>query len=265
LTKKANGDVFVNQAQVVTPNIDGGNGIVHVLDAVVVPFETVADVAIDNGFSTLVTAVVTAELLPALTNPLATLTVFAPTNAAFDAAALALGTDLAGILALPNLADVLLYHVVGSEALAASLTDGQLITTLQGTDVIVDLVNPNVFINQAQVVTADIDGGNGVVHVINAVLLPEGVSINEVTSIENLTVYPNPAAEFVTLSYTASANENVSYRMTDLSGKSVIVRDLGIRNGAQIENIDLSNVASGMYILEITSGTKRSVQKVSVK
>ena len=265
LTKKANGDVFVNQAQVVTPNIDGGNGIVHVLDAVIVPFETVADVAIDNGFSTLVTAVVTAELLPALTNPLATLTVFAPTNAAFDAAATALGTDLAGILALPNLADVLLYHVVGSEALAASLTDGQLITTLQGTDVIVDLVNPNVFINQAQVVTADIDGGNGVVHVINAVLLPEGVSINEVTSIENLTVYPNPASEFVTLSYTASANENVSYRMTDLSGKSVIVRDLGIRNGAQIENIDLSNVASGMYILEITSGTKRSVQKVSVK
>ncbi len=265
LTKKANGDVFVNQAQVVTPNIDGGNGIVHVLNAVVVPFETVADVAIDNGFSTLVTAVVTAELLPALTNPLASLTVFAPTNAAFDAAALALGTDLAGILALPNLADILLYHVVGSEALAASLADGQLITTLQGTDVIVDLVNPNVFINQAQVVTADIDGGNGVVHVINAVLLPEGVSINEVTSIENLSVYPNPASEFVTLSYTASANENVSYRMTDLSGKSVIVSDLGIRNGAQIENIDLSNVASGMYILEITSGTKRSVQKVSVK
>jgi UDP-N-acetylglucosamine 2-epimerase (non-hydrolysing) len=80
LTKKANGDVFVNQAQVVTPNIDGGNGIVHVLNAVVVPFETVVDVALDNGFTSLATAVVTAELLPALTNPLATLTVFAPTN-----------------------------------------------------------------------------------------------------------------------------------------------------------------------------------------
>ena len=265
LTKKANGDVFVNQAQVVTPDIDGGNGIVHVLDAVVVPFETVVDVAIDNGFTTLTTAVVTAELLPALSNPLGTFTVFAPTNEAFASAATALGTDLNGLLALPNLADVLLYHVVGSEALSTSLTDGQLITTLQGTDVEVNIEGMNVFINESQVTLADVDAQNGVVHVINAVLLPEGVSINEITSIENLSVYPNPASEFVTVSYTATASEAVSYRMTDLSGKSVIARDLGVRNGAQIENIDLSNVASGMYILEITSGTKRSVQKVSVK
>jgi len=235
------------------------------LNGVVVPFETVVDVAIDNGFTTLTTAVVTAELLPALMNPLGTFTVFAPTNAAFDAAATALGTDLAGILALPNLADILLYHVVGSEALAASLTDGQLITTLQGTDVIVDLVTPNVFINQAQVLIADLDGGNGVVHAINGVLLPASVSINEITSIENLNVYPNPATDVVSISYSTVGNENVSYRMTDLSGKSVIVRDLGVRNGSQIENIDLSNLASGMYILEIAAGNKRSVQKVSVK
>jgi transforming growth factor-beta-induced protein len=265
LTKKANGDVFVNQAQVTTADIDGGNGIVHVLNGVVVPFETVVDVAIDNGFTTLTTAVVTAELLPALSNPLGTFTVFAPTNEAFSNAATALGTDLNGLLALPNLADVLLYHVIGTEALSTSLTDGQLITTLQGTDVEVSIEGTNVFINESQVTLADVDAQNGVVHVINAVLLPEGVSINEVTSIENLSVYPNPASEFVTVSYTATANEAVSYRMTDLSGKSVIARDLGVRNGAQIENIDLSNVASGMYILEITSGTKRSVQKVSVK
>ena len=265
LTKKANGDVFVNQAQVITADIDGGNGIVHVLNGVVVPFETVVDVAIDNGFTTLTTAVVTAELLPALSNPLGTFTVFAPTNEAFSNAATALGTDLNGILALPNLADILLYHVVGSEALSTSLADGQLITTLQGTDVEVNIDGGNVFINESQVTLADVDAQNGVVHVINAVLLPEGVGINEITSIENLSVYPNPAAEFVTVSYNATANEAVSYRMTDLSGKSVIARDLGVRSGAQIENIDLSNVASGMYILEITSGTKRSVQKVSVK
>ena len=203
--------------------------------------------------------------MPALSNPLGTFTVFAPTNEAFSNAATALGTDLNGLLALPNLADVLLYHVIGTEALSTSLTDGQLITTLQGTDVEVSIEGTNVFINESQVTLADVDAQNGVVHVINAVLLPEGVSINEVTSIENLSVYPNPASEFVTVSYTATANEAVSYRMTDLSGKSVIARDLGVRNGAQIENIDLSNVASGMYILEITSGTKRSVQKVSVK
>jgi len=265
LTKKANGDVFVNQAQVTLADIDGGNGTVHVLNGVVVPFETVVDVAIDNGFTTLTTAVVTAELLPALMNPLGTFTVFAPTNAAFDAAATALGTDLAGILALPNLADILLYHVVGSVALSTSLTDGQLINTLEGNAVEVNIVGTDVFINDAQVTLPDNSAQNGVVHVINGVLLPEGVSINEITSIENLNVYPNPATDVVSISYSTVGNENVSYRMTDLSGKSVIVRDLGVRNGSQIENIDLSNLASGMYILEIAAGNKRSVQKVSVK
>jgi uncharacterized surface protein with fasciclin (FAS1) repeats len=265
LTKKANGDVFVNQAQVTLADIDGGNGTVHVLNGVVVPFETVVDVAIDNGFSTLTTAVVTAELLPALMNPLGTFTVFAPTNAAFDAAAIALGTDLAGILALPNLADILLYHVIGTEALAASLSDGQLINTLEGNAVEVNIVGADVFINEAQVTLTDVEAQNGVVHVINGVLLPDGVGINEVTSIENLNVYPNPASEFVSISYTTIGNENVSYRMTDLSGKSVIARDLGVRNGVQIENIDLSNLSSGMYILEIAAGNKRSVQKVTVK
>ena len=86
--------------------------MVHAVDGVLLPFETVVDVAIDNGFTTLTTAVATAELLPALTDPYNEFTVFAPTNDAFDALAVALDTDLAGILALPNLADVLLYHVV---------------------------------------------------------------------------------------------------------------------------------------------------------
>jgi hypothetical protein len=149
--------------------------------------------------------------------------------------------------------------------LSTSLTDGQLINTLEGNAVEVNIVGTDVFINDAQVTLADVSAQNGVVHVINGVLLPEGVSINEITSIENLNVYPNPATDVVSISYSTVGNENVSYRMTDLSGKSVIVRDLGVRNGSQIENIDLSNLASGMYILEIAAGNKRSVQKVSVK
>jgi uncharacterized surface protein with fasciclin (FAS1) repeats len=174
LTKKANGDVFVNQAKVVTANIDGGNGVVHVLDAVVVPFETVVDVAIDNGFTSLTTAVVTAELLPALTNPLATLTVFAPTNAAFAAIAAGLGTDIAGLLLLPNLADILTYHVLGTEVLAADISNGQIVAPLSTTNTLklTKKANGDVFVNQAKVVTANIDGGNGVVHVLDAVVVP---------------------------------------------------------------------------------------------
>jgi transforming growth factor-beta-induced protein len=101
LTLTSTGSVFVNQAQVTTADVTADNGVVHVLDNVVLPSKTVVDVAIDNNFTSLVAAVVKAELVPALSNPLAQFTVFAPTNAAFETLAKALGTDLAGLLANP--------------------------------------------------------------------------------------------------------------------------------------------------------------------
>jgi uncharacterized surface protein with fasciclin (FAS1) repeats len=78
--------------------------------------ETVVDVAIDNNFTSLVAAVAESRsLVPALSNPLTQFTVFAPTDAAFTALATASqNTDINGLLALPNLADVLKYHVLGS-------------------------------------------------------------------------------------------------------------------------------------------------------
>lgn len=173
-TVTSGGDVFVNQAQVVLTDLTADNGLVHTLDAVVLPVETVADIAIDNGFSTLVTAVATAELLPAVTDPFATLTVFAPDNAAFDALAAELGVTLNDILALPNLQDILLYHVLGSEVDAASVQDGGIVPALSATNTIKTTVTGggSVFINQAEVQLADLNADNGIVHTLNAVILP---------------------------------------------------------------------------------------------
>ena len=174
LTVTSTGDVYVNQAQVTATDITSANGVVHVIDAVVLPVETVVDIALDNGFTSLATAVVTAELLPALTNPLATLTVFAPTNAAFNDIASALGTTVAGLLALPNLADILTYHVLGTEVLAANVTNGAIVQPLSSTNTLKLTVTTtgDVFVNQAQVTATDITSANGVVHVIDAVVLP---------------------------------------------------------------------------------------------
>ena len=128
------------------------------LDAVVLPNETVADIAIDNGFTTLVTAVATAELLPALTDPEGTYTVFAPDNAAFDDLATALGVTLNDILALPNLQDILLYHVLGAEVDAASVPNGATVVTLSSTNnVKTSVFGGSVYINQAEVQLADLN------------------------------------------------------------------------------------------------------------
>ena len=96
---------------------------------------------------------------------------FAPTDAAFDA--LPEGT-VASLLEDPTgqLAQILLYHVAGLKAMSTDLSDGQMVTTLEGSDLTVTIMDGKVYINDAEVTIADIEADNGVVHVINAVLLP---------------------------------------------------------------------------------------------
>ena len=240
LTVKGSGDVFVNQAQVTAVDVNSDNGVVHVINSVLLPDETVVDVAIDNGFSSLATAVITAELMPALTDPYNLFTVFAPTNDAFDNLAAALGTDINGLLALPNLADILLYHVVGGAVLSTDLTNGN-VPTLNGADITVDL-SSGVMINDAMVTTADVGADNGVVHIIDKVLLP-GAGISE-ESIE-ISIYPNPATERLFIESSA----DVDFYITDLSGSVVK------RGTTGMSEISISNLKSGAYLIH-TSGSQ---------
>ena len=143
--------------------------------------ETVYDVAAGNeDFSTLVAAVDAAGLQDALADPEASLTVFAPTNDAFEAALTALGITAEELLAdTETLTSILTYHVLGETAnsadLAAAGTEEITVTTLNGEDltVIVGDGGSVSFAGQtATVVAADVEGSNGVIHVIDAVLLP---------------------------------------------------------------------------------------------
>jgi uncharacterized surface protein with fasciclin (FAS1) repeats len=166
------GNVFINNALVTTADVAATNGVVHIIDVVLVPNETVVDVVVASpDHTTLETAVVASELAPALTDPFASFTLFAPTDAAF--ANLPTGV-LDALLADPTgaLADVLLYHAVDAEVFSGDLSNGQLATTINGDAVVVTISGSNVFINNTQVTVADIDVDNGVVHVIDAVLVP---------------------------------------------------------------------------------------------
>lgn len=240
LTLTGSGMVYVNQAKVTTADVASDNGVVHVLDAVVLPFETVVDVAIDNGFTSLTAAVVKAELLPALTNPLAKLTVFAPTNAAFDNLATALGTDLNGVLAHPQLAEILLYHVIGDEVLSTELTNGA-VPTLNGQDVTINLMG-GVMVNASNVTLADLVVSNGVVHVIDAVLVPNLASVNENT-INDLDIYPNPSVDYLIVKNGVVSN----YSVINAAGVTV-------QSGDVMGNkIDVRNLENGNYFIQLNS------------
>jgi len=132
----------------------------------------VLDVALEaDDFNTLVTAVIEADLVAALKGD-GPFTVFAPTDAAF--AALPEGTLESLLADKEQLANILLYHVVSGKVMAEDVLsmDGAMVETLLGEEIEISIEDGMVYINEAQVVITDIEASNGVIHVIDAVLVP---------------------------------------------------------------------------------------------
>jgi len=135
----------------------------------------IVDTAVDAGsFETLVAAVQAAGLVDTLKGD-GPFTVFAPTDEAF--AALPEGTveELLKPENKDQLAAILTYHVVPGKVMSTDLSDDMEATTVQGEAVTIDLDN-GVMVEEATVVSADIETSNGVIHVIDTVILPEGNS-----------------------------------------------------------------------------------------
>jgi transforming growth factor-beta-induced protein len=180
--KEDMGSVYLNEnARVIITDIEASNGVIHVIDSVILPpsedtaLETsdIVDTAINDGrFNTLVAAVQAADLVDTLKGE-GPFTVFAPTDNAF--AALPEGT-LDTLLMPENkqqLTDILLYHVVPGKVMAADVVDLTSAPTVLGKDAAVKVEDGRVFLNDnVEIIITDIETSNGVIHVIDSVLLP---------------------------------------------------------------------------------------------
>ena len=178
--------VFIDNAMVTVADIIADNGVVHVIDAVLIPaspLTTVYDVVANSTNHTTLKAAIDACGLDGYLSGAGPFTLFAPTDAAFNA--LPAGTVTALLNDLPQLTDILKHHVVGATVLSGSLTNNQIVTTLLGTDVTVTINSMGFFIDNAMVTVADIVADNGVVHVIDAVLIPGVSAIDDVNEIYN--------------------------------------------------------------------------------
>ncbi len=174
-----NGSVYVNDAKVTTADVPADNGVIHIIDTVLIPPDML-DAATIGGtamaspqFNTLSMLLTIAGLGPVVKDPAATLTVFAPTDEAF--AKLPKETVDALIADPEALKKVLLYHVLGSIVSSEDIVGmGGSATpeTVNGATVDVTMRDGAVYVNDAMVVTADIKVGNGVIHAIDTVLLP---------------------------------------------------------------------------------------------
>jgi uncharacterized surface protein with fasciclin (FAS1) repeats len=187
VTKNASG-VFINGIKVKTADVAADNGVIHVIDRVLnPPVGNIVETAVANGLDSLVKAVTRATTAPGGDLTLVTtlsnakLTVFAPTNAAFTALLSALGLANIDDIPVATLLAVLRYHVVGDRAFSSDLSNGSL-TMLAGGSITVNLSNgtgggPTVTGNgnggsKSNIIAPNIVCRNGVVHVIDRVLIP---------------------------------------------------------------------------------------------
>ena len=165
------GMVYINEAQVIITDIEADNGVIHVIDAVLLPPMDIVDTAVADGrFTTLAAALTAADLIDILKGE-GPFTVFAPTDDAF--AKLPEGTVEALLEDIPALTDILLYHVVEGRFIAADVLELEEAETLLGETFRIKIENGNVYLNDTvMIIITDILTSNGVIHVIDAVLLP---------------------------------------------------------------------------------------------
>ena len=160
-----------SRAKITATDIAADNGVIHVIDKVILPL-SIVDIAVNNPtFSILVAALTKADLVGALsgTGPF---TVFAPTNAAFTALFSELGVSGIADLSAEALTPILLSHVVSGNVTSGQLTNGEVQTLNTEKKVMIDITDGVKVNGTSNVVLADVQGTNGVIHVIDKVILP---------------------------------------------------------------------------------------------
>jgi len=165
-------NVMVDASKVIIADVMASNGVIHAIDKVILPASVVGHAINNPNFSTLVEAVVKANLVEALSSA-GPFTVFAPTNDAFTALFSTLGVSGISALTAEQLTPILLYHVVSGNVLSTQVATGAVPTLKDGSNLNLTVGTMGVTINtNVKVIATDVQGSNGVIHVIDAVLLP---------------------------------------------------------------------------------------------
>ncbi|MCV9387778.1 fasciclin domain-containing protein [Reichenbachiella ulvae] len=180
VTLAVDGGITVNGVAVESPyDVPATNGVIHTIGTVLVPegFELsptkdIVETAVDAGFNSLAAALGKADLIAALQGD-GPFTVFAPTDEAFAALLETIGQESIEDVPASVLAEILKYHVVAAEVYAADVTAGD-VATLEGTNITL-ATEGGVTVNGANVTATDVAATNGVIHVIDEVLVPESV------------------------------------------------------------------------------------------
>jgi uncharacterized surface protein with fasciclin (FAS1) repeats len=239
---------------------------------------SIAAVATSNqNFSTLVAALSKAGLVGTFSGS-GSFTVFAPTNAAFDAAAAALlgagktGRDLVDALDVATLTAVLKYHVVGDARNAQAVLGASQLVMLDGNAAAIAVKSGSAYINSAKIVSTDIQASNGIVHVIDAVILPPSVAGSAAASTQTIAAIAAGNPDFSTL-VAALARAGL---VDTFNGQQVFTvfaptnaafdeaaKQLHYRNGRElVEKLDIRTLTA-VLTYHVIAGQKKAAEVVA--
>ncbi len=288
-------DVSENTWTVQTADVAIANGVVHIINGVLLPELPMPEAptlstALDAtaSLSLLDAAIAAVDGLETDLEGLSNITVFAPNNDAFNAALNAYGvdnlndlvTELGGVAKLDS---VLGFHVVPATAFSTDLSDGDKFTTAIGQELTITINNDGVFVNGAKVSTPDVAIANGVVHIIDAVLLPEldypniveaGTAAGLTTLLEAVTAVELGATLTGAEAITVFAPKNGAFigllDRYDASGLPNLIEILGAETVANVlkfhvipSTIFSHDVAEGDQTIQTLEGQELTVNKAS--
>jgi transforming growth factor-beta-induced protein len=258
------------ESNITAVDIEAQNGVVHVIDKVILSDmrpATVVDIALSSDdFSILVAALTREDLTIDFVGALSgegPFTVFAPTNAAFAALLEELGVSSLNDIDVATLEAVLQMHVVAGKVMSTDLSEGLAAETLLGQEITFSLedgatvTDPNG--RESNITAVDIEAQNGVVHVIDKVILLDLTTTSaSLTAGIQAEFYPNPARGFITVNTNYPEGKVM---ISDISGRNI----LSERLNQSTQRIDISNIRPGIYFISFQNNNSRNTQKLIVK
>ena len=265
------GKVMIDGAEIVATDVMASNGVIHVIDSVILPpakaaapaaaapaAKDIVATAVGAGqFNTLVAAVKAAGLVEALQGK-GPFTVFAPTDEAF--AKLPAGT-VESLLKDPKaLANILLYHVVPGAVKAEAVKDGLTAKTLQGSPVTFKVMDGKAMIEGAGIVATDVMASNGVIHVIDSVILPPAKAAAPAAGMNNGISTPKDGASVSGITTIKGYTSDPSFSKWQLDllpggdGNAAIFLALGDKPGEFSYTLDTTGLPNGEHAFRLRVG-----------
>ena len=256
--------ITVDNLELGTTDRKTTNGTVHILGSGVLLPPSVLDIAARSPVHTTLEMLVgDAGLVETLDDEDAAFTVFAPTDEAFAAVP---DTTLTAIVEEGLLSAVLTYHVLPAVVPADTIITNELTsaTTVEGSDVTIAVTDGGVVLNgDVNVVITDIRGTNGIVHVVDGVLVPEGLfsSVTATAAEAGIAVGPIPADDYTVVSLPGSLADGTRLELFDARGQ--LVRAQALTGGR--ERVELGDLSAGTYFMTFVTAHARYLQPIVVQ